>query len=287
VIEVLSPGPFTTIQDLGRPGLAAIGVGESGAADRPSLRLANRLVGNEEGAAALELTFGRLVVRFTRTTVIALTGAPCPLHLSTVDDSRAADMYAPISVLAGQELRVGGPTHGMRTYLAVQGGIDVPPVLGARCTDVLSGLGPPRLAAGQRLPIGRGHTGQPFLDIAPQPMHEAAPTLRVVPGPRQDWFTPEALNVLCSAPYEVSADSNRVGLRLTGPVLHRQITAELPPEAMVTGALQIPPSGQPVLFLADHPVTGGYPVIGVVTDDDLPLAAQACPGETLHFRLTP
>lgn len=287
MIDVLSPGPFTTIQDLGRPGLAAIGVGESGAADRPSLRLANRLVGNEEGAAALELTFGGLVARFTHTTVIALAGAPCPLHLSTVGAPRAADMYAPISVLAGQELRVGAPTHGLRTYLAVQGGIDVPPVLGARCTDVLSGLGPPPLAAGQRLPIGRAHTGQPFIDLAPQPAPDPQPTLRVLPGPRQDWFTPEALTVLCSAPYQVSADSNRVGMRLTGPVLHRRITAELPPEAMVTGALQVPPSGQPLVFLADHPTTGGYPVIGVVVDEDLPLAAQARPGQTLHFRLAP
>jgi allophanate hydrolase subunit 2 len=158
-------------------------------------------------------------------------------------------------------------------------------VLGARCTDVLSGLGPAPLAAGQRLPVGRGVTRQPVADLAPQPAHNARPTLRVLPGPRQDWFTPDALDVLCAAPYEVSADSNRVGIRLRGAELRRRINDELPPEAMVAGALQVPPSGQPVLFLADHPTTGGYPVIGVVVDDDLHFAAQARPGQHLTFRL--
>ncbi len=281
MIEVLTPGPLGTIQDLGRPGLAELGVGESGAADRPSLRLANRLVGNADGAAAIELTFGGLVVRFTRATVIAVTGAPCPLRLNR----KAVDMYAPICVVAGDELRVGIPARGLRTYLAVRGGIDVPSVLGAKATDVISGLGPKPLAAGQELPIGRQAVGQPVADLAPQPPYSEQPTLRVLPGPRDDWFTSDALATLCSEPYEVTMDSNRIGIRLRGPVLRRHIAAELPSEAMVRGALQVPPNGQPVLFLADHPVTGGYPVIGVVTEDSLHLAAQARPGQRLGFQL--
>jgi biotin-dependent carboxylase-like uncharacterized protein len=194
-------------------------------------------------------------------------------------------MYAPIWVMPGDELRVGVPAHGLRTYVAVRGGIDVPPVLGAKATDVISGLGPLPLAAGQELPIGRQTVGHPVADFAPQPPYEEHPVLRVLPGPREDWFTAEALGTLCSAPYEVTVDSNRIGIRLSGPVLRRHISSELPSEAMVRGALQVPPSGQPVLFLADHPVTGGYPVIGVVTEDTLHHAAQARPGQRISFRL--
>ncbi|MEV0402758.1 biotin-dependent carboxyltransferase family protein [Actinoallomurus sp. NPDC050550] len=282
MIEIVSPGPFATVQDLGRPGLAEIGVGESGAADRRSLRLANRLVGNREGAAGVELTFGGLVARFRRATVIAFAGASCPVRVA----GRAAGMFAPVHVRAGDEVRVGAPADGLRTYLAVRGGVDVPPVLGSRATDVLSGLGPPPLAPGRVLPIGGQAEGRITVDLAPQPRRPEEPVLSVVPGPRDDWFAPEALTALCSAPYEVSVDSNRVGIRLRGPVLRRRAVRELDPEAMVPGALQVPPAGQPVLFLADHPLTGGYPVIGVVAEADLHLAAQARPGGRIRFRLT-
>ncbi|UGY93304.1 biotin-dependent carboxyltransferase family protein [Streptomyces gobiensis] len=281
MIEILIPGPLTTIQDLGRPGLAHLGVGRSGAADRPSLRLANRLVGNPEGAAGLELTHGGLTARFTRHTLVALTGAPCPARI----DGRPVDMYAPLSAAPGQRLRIGHPAHGLRTYLAIRGGIDVPEVLGARATDVLAGLGPAPLEPGQTLPIGTTALPHPAIDLAPQSPWPDQPVLRVTPGPRDDWFTPGALTQLTSAAYEVTEHSNRVGLRLRGPALQRRVPRELPPEPMVPGALQVPPDGQPVLFLADHPVTGGYPVIGVVTTTDLPLAAQTRPGQHITFRL--
>jgi biotin-dependent carboxylase-like uncharacterized protein len=281
VIEVVRPGPLATVQDLGRPGLGDLGVGRSGAADRPSLRLANRLVGNRESAAGIEATLGGLVVRFESTALVGLAGAPCPLRV----DDRAVDMYAPVAIRAGQTLRLGVPPIGLRTYLAVRGGIDVPPVLGSRSTDTLAGLGPDRLSPGTRLPIGADHVGHPVVDHAPQRSYTDPVVLHVIPGPRDDWFVDGAIQALCSGAYTVTRDCDRVGMRLHGPVLARQITDELKPEATVLGAVQVPPSGQPILFLADHPVTGGYPVIAVVSDDDLHLAAQARPGHRLMFRV--
>jgi biotin-dependent carboxylase-like uncharacterized protein len=212
---------------------------------------------------------------------VALTGAPCP---GTVG-RQGVSMNGPIAVGPGDELRLRTPTSGLRTYVAVRGGIDVAPVLGSRATDLLSGLGPPPVAAGQRLPIGTEVAGEPNVDLAPVPPFPEAFALRVVPGPRTDWFTAGALDRLGSGPYTVTPESNRVGVRLTGAPLERARGGELPSEGMVLGALQVPPSGQPVLFLADHPVTGGYPVIGVVIGADVPLAAQARPGQTVRFRI--
>lgn len=280
-VEVLATGPLATVQDLGRPGLAGIGVGTSGAADTTSLRLANRLVGNDENAAAIEVTFGGLALRATRDVTVALTGAPCPV---TVDAIGAA----PNSVLRvprGAELRLGVPAVGLRSYLAVRGGVDVAPVLGSRSTDVLSGLGPDPLRPGAVLPVGPPPSRFPVVDVAPVAATPEEIVLRVQAGPRDDWFTAAALKTLVSAPYEVTAESNRVGMRLDGPVLERSRTEELPSEGMVTGALQVPPLGTPTLFLADHPVTGGYPVIGVVIAADVAKAAQARPGQHVHFRL--
>lgn len=279
MIEVVRPGPLATVQDLGRAGLGHLGVGESGAADRRSLRLANRLVGNSEPAAGIETTLGGLVAWFERAALVALTGAPCPVRV----DARAVDMYAPVPLRAGQTLTLGTPSAGLRTYVAVRGGIDVPPVLGARATDTLAGLGPARLAPGTRLPIGTARAGDPVVDYAPQRPYTDEVVLRVIPGPRDDWFVDGAVDALCSTPYTVTSDCDRIGMRLDGPVLTRRIPAELKSEATVTGALQVPPSGQPILFLADHPVTGGYPVIAVVADEDVHLAAQARPGQRLVF----
>ena len=279
-LEVLATGPLSTIQDLGRAGLAGIGVGTSGAADTASLRLANRLVGNDEDAAAIEVTCGGLALRATRDVTVALTGAPCPVTA----DGRGAAANAVLRVAAGTELRLGVPTRGLRSYLAVRGGIDVEPVLGSRSTDVLSGLGPDPLAPGAVLPVGAAPSRFPVVDAAPVAEHPEEVLLRVRPGPRADWFTDEALTALVSAPYEVTAESNRVGMRLDGPVLERSRDEELPSEGMVTGALQVPPLGTPTLFLADHPVTGGYPVIGVVLAADVAKAAQARPGQRVHFR---
>lgn len=273
-VTVLETGPLTTVQDEGRIGQAAIGVGRSGACDRGSYRLANRLVGNEDGAAVLEVTHGGLVVRAETDLLVVTTGAPCP----------GGAHNAPTTLRAGTELRLSPPLTGLRTYVAVRGGFDVPPVLGSRSTDVMSGLGPPVVEAGARLAVGAPTGPLPHVDVAPVANPEPGEvTVRVVPGPRRDWFPGQAWQSLLTQRYTVSSDSNRVGARLEGEALTRREDRELPSEGMVRGALQIPPAGTPVLFLADHPVTGGYPVIGYVVDVDVDRCGQLRPGQTLRF----
>jgi biotin-dependent carboxylase-like uncharacterized protein len=297
VIEILATGPLTTVQDLGRPGFASLGVSSSGAADRAALRLANRLVGNPEAAAAIEITLGGFAARFDAFARVALAGAPCEAHVTPVGAVRAgagvpptgrpAGMHEPLYLPAGAELRLDTAAAGLRTYLAVAGGIDVPPVLGSRSTDTLAGLGPERLRAGDRLPVGRARGAAPGVDAVPVASPSGDPVLRVLPGPRADWFGEDALAALLGARWEVTSDADRVGIRLDGPRLERRPDAaerELPSEGMVEGALQVPPAGRPVLFLADHPVTGGYPVIAIVAERDIGAAAQLRPGATVRFR---
>lgn len=273
-VEVVRPGPLATVQDLGRPGHAHLGVPHSGAADPGSLRLANRLVGNSEDVAGLELTFGGAALRFHAAAWIAVTGAP--LHV------RPGGMNAPCHVPAGGVVEFGTPSRGVRTYVAVRGGLDVPPVLGSRSTDLLSGLGPTPLAADERLAVGRT-SGPINVDVAPGYEPEEEPVLRIIPGPRDDWF--EDLEPLVRGAYEVSSHSNRIGVRLEGPPLTRRREGELPSEGMVTGALQVPPNGLPIVFLTDHPTTGGYPVAAVLTTADLGRAGQLRPGQRVRFRL--
>ncbi|RJQ92481.1 5-oxoprolinase subunit C family protein [Amycolatopsis panacis] len=279
--EILDPGPFATVQDLGRTGYAAVGVGRSGAADRGALKLANRLVGNPETHAALEVTLGGLRMRVSEHSTVAVTGAEVPVQAG----GRAGATYAPIMLRPGEELRLGTAERGMRSYVAVRGGFDVPPVLGARATDTLGRLGPPPLTAGVSLPIGRLVHGWPTADFAPRPPWIEEPLLRLEPGPRLDWFTDYALSTLASTAYTVTSDLDRVGVRLSGPALTRVRHGELAPEAAMPGALQVPPSGVLILFLADHPVTGGYPVAAVVPEPDLDLAAQLRPGQRVRFTL--
>jgi biotin-dependent carboxylase-like uncharacterized protein len=274
VIEVVRSGPLATVQDLGRAGYAHLGVPLSGAADRPSLCLANRLIGNSEDAAGVELTFGGAALRFESAAWVAVTGAPLPLWPVT--------MNAPCHVRAGTVVEFGAPPAGVRTYVAVRGGVDVPSVLGSRSTDVLSGLGPAPLSAGDRLAVGRA-TGTITVDVAPGLEPEREPVLRVAAGPRDDWF--ETLAPLVEVAYEVTTQSNRVGVRLDGPALRRRRRGELPSEGMVTGSLQVPPNGLPIIFLADHPTTGGYPVAAVLATGDIPRAAQLRPGQRVRFRL--
>lgn len=279
-LDVLATGPLATVQDLGRPGLAALGVGQSGAADAAALRLANRLVGNPDGDAGLEVTFGGLEVRAHGGLHVALAGAPCPM---TVDGRQVAP-YAPVWLPDGATLRLGAPPCGLRGYLAVRGGVDVPPVLGSRSTDTLAGLGPAPLAAGDRVPVGAPSAAMPGVDLAPvRRPDDGEVRLRVVLGPRAEWFTDAGRATLLASPYEVTAESDRVGMRLAGPELERARDDELPSEGMVAGALQVPPSGRPTLFLADHPVTGGYPVVATVVAADVGRAAQARPGQRLRF----
>ncbi|MFE7635309.1 biotin-dependent carboxyltransferase family protein [Kitasatospora sp. NPDC057518] len=278
-LVVERPGPLTTVQDLGRRGVAHLGVPRAGALDEPALRAANRLVGNEPGAAGLETTLGGVALRAVAAVLVAVTGAPSPVRV----DGRPASWGAPVLVPAGAVLEVGAATAGVRGYLAVAGGIDVPPVLGSRSTDLLAGLGPAPLAAGDRLPVGTPPPYRARPELVPLPAPPAELVLRLRLGPRADWFTPEAVARLGRDRYLVSPTGNRVGLRTEGPPVARARDGELPSEGMVLGAVQIPPDGRPVVFLADHPTTGGYPVIGVVPAADLAAAAQARPGTPVRF----
>jgi KipI family sensor histidine kinase inhibitor len=293
-IEVIRTGPLATVQDLGRPGYGHLGVPRSGAADAASLRLANRLVGNPETAAGVEITLGGAVLLFRAAAWAAVTGAPAEVRLRPGHGAPPAahtggdhsGMGVPFPVPAGTELTVPAPAAGLRSYLAVRGGIDVPPVLGSRSSDALSGLGPAPLRPGDVLPLGSTPGCGPIVaDVAPLAGFAPGPAeLRVVPGPRDDWFAAGALDILRGGEYVVTGASDRSGLRLSGPSLPRGREGELPSEGMVTGALQVPPDGRPILFLADHPVTGGYPVIAVVVSADIPRAAQLRPGDRLRFR---
>jgi len=280
MIEILAPGPLATVQDLGRPGHAALGVGRSGAADVGSHRLANRLVGNADRAATIEATFGGLWLRAGTDLLVAVTGAPAPVFLESVEYGG----NAPLRLPAGTELRLGTPKTGLRSYLAVRGGIGCEPVLGSRSTDLLSGLGPPRLRPGDTVALGTDVETDPVVDVAPVAGQPAEPVLRIAPGPRLDWFRPDAWTTLLASAYTVSPDGNRIGVRLIGPALDRAVRHELPSEPIVPGAIQVPAGGQPLVFLADHPVTGGYPVIGVVARADLGAAAQLRPGQHVRFR---
>ena len=284
-LEVLEPGLLTTVQDRGRPGHAHLGVPPSGALDPPAAALANRLVGNPAGHAVLETTLTGPLLRVQAPpdggVLVAVTGAPVDLHV----DDRPQDTRVAVWVAAGSELRIGTASAGMRSYLAVRGGIATDPVLGSRAHDVLSGLGPTPLVEGDVLPVGAAEGTVPGVDPVAVGQLDTSPVLRVLPGPRDDWFADEAWEVLTGTAWEVSQDSNRVGVRLAGPKVPRRRTDQLPSEAVVTGSIQVPQDGQPVLFLADHPTTGGYPVIGVVDEASLPPAAQARPGTTLRFAL--
>ncbi|MET9773947.1 biotin-dependent carboxyltransferase family protein [Streptomyces sp. NPDC006367] len=278
-LTTVRAGALTTVQDAGRRGHAHLGVPRSGALDAGAMRLANRLLGNDPGAAVLETTLTGCALRPDRAVTVVAGGAPCPVTV----DGRPAPWGAPVRVPAGAVLDVGAVSAGVRTYVAVAGGIAVEPVLGSRSTDLLSGLGPKPLRDGDVLPLG-APAGRAAPAVAvPWPGPPAELVLPVSPGPRADRFTPAALRTFTSAAYRVSPHSNRVGLRTEGPALAHASTAELPSEGMVLGAVQVPPDGRPVVFLHDHPTTGGYPVIAVVAESALAAAAQAPAGTPVRF----
>lgn len=278
-VSVLDPGPQATVQDLGRPGWAHLGVPRSGALDEPAHRLANRLVGNPEDAATLECLGGGLRVCLETATTVAVTGAR--VHVSV--DGRPREWSAAVSAPAGSELTLGPAEEGLRCYVAFSGGLEVEAELGSRSSDLLSGLGPEPLQEGDCLPLGAVQADPVPLDVPPRPARGGR--LRLVPGPREDWFEDGAVAALRDAAYVVSSSSNRIGLRLEGPRINRRRDEELPSEPMVLGAVQVPPSGQPVVFLHDHPTTGGYPVVGVVVPEDLARCAQLRPGDEVTFRV--
>ncbi|QRM32689.1 urea amidolyase family protein [Microvirga sp. VF16] len=278
-------------QDLGRPGRADQGISESGAVDRASLIEANLCVGNPREAAALEITFGGFALKADRPVTLAVTGAPAPLTILTADGRIVpAPLGRPFALDTGDELTLGFPPDGMRSYLALRGSFAVDPVLGSAATDTLAKVGPPAITTGDILvpanePAAAVDPLRPVLKTMPRAGNPV--TLDVVLGPRTDWFTDKGVATLLSQDWQVTAESSRVGMRLSGTEpLERRDTAELPSEGAALGSIQVPHSGQPVLFLADHPLTGGYPVIAVVARHHLDLAGQIPIGATIRFNAT-
>jgi biotin-dependent carboxylase-like uncharacterized protein len=285
---VEEPGPFLLVQDQGRSGSSHLGVPPSGALDPDALALANRLVGNRPEAAGLEILLGGVRMRAQRPTRIAVTGAQVGVTVA----GRLVAWGAAVSVRADELVEISAARDGIRSWLAVAGGVDVPAVLGSRSTDTLTGLGPDPIGAGVRLATDLA--AQPSTEVeetdaaAANAVPRARPEVLELPvqlGPREDWFTDAAVELLLQQQYAVDPDSNRTALRLTADGrLERRRHEELPSEGIVTGAVQVPASGQPLVFLADHPVTGGYPVVGVVSPESLASCAQARPGDRVRFR---
>ena len=283
-VEVVRAGPLTTFQDRGRPGLAHLGVPSSGAADAPAFELGNRIVGNDPDAAALEATLVGPTLRFTRAALVAVTGADAGATIA----GRPLSRGAPAEVPAGALLELGACRDGVRAYIFVRGGFGVEATLGSRSHDLLTGLGPPPLRDGDRLPVGAEPGDPPQRaenDIVRCSTPGGEPTLSVLPGPRDDWFPPEALAALTEVTWRVASDSNRIGIRLEGPPLARLDRGELLSEGLVTGAIQVTSAGQPIVLGPDHPTTGGYPVIAVVIAADIALTGQLAPGAKVRLRL--
>jgi KipI family sensor histidine kinase inhibitor len=301
------PGFQATIQDAGRGGLGHLGIGRSGALDAGALAEANRLVGNPAGAAGIELAPGGFACRAAGEVILAVTGAAADLTIDQPGpdgDQRPAPFRTPFLLRSGERLSFGLPHRGFRSYLAVRGGVAVDPVLGSRSTDTLSSLGPPPLRAGTVIPVGSETAGEVWYSASEPAVAEregAAPAdrdgtapgetrptvLPVVLGPRDDLFSAAAVEKFLASTWTVGTAADRVGLRLAGSAgaLPTADTAELPSEGMAAGSVQVPPSGNPILFVNDHPLTGGYPVIGVVEPDALRATAQLAPGDRIVFQL--
>ncbi|GAB3566338.1 5-oxoprolinase subunit B/C family protein [Spelaeicoccus albus] len=291
-----SAGLQSVIEDLGRPGRGDLGVSPAGAADTRAARQANRLVGNVPGAAVIENVMGGLRMSARGDQVLAVSGAEPE---SIIAGNRTEAMGKPFLLPDGQTLAIGPTRAGLRAYVAVRGGIDAPPALGSRSTDTMSGIGPDPLTDGSVLPVAEPKPGS--VVGSPEPsvlagdlLGDGPVTLRITFGPRDDWFTPKARADLLTRTWVATNQSNRIGVRLAvsdgdaddrdadGP-LERANGGELPSEGVMPGSVQVPPSGLPVVFLSDHPVTGGYPVIAVVVPEDLPTAAQIPPGRCIRF----
>jgi biotin-dependent carboxylase-like uncharacterized protein len=309
-LVVLKPGLLTTLQDRGRYGLAAIGVGQAGPLDEVAFRLANALVGNAAAAAALEISVLGPCLRFETDAIIALTGAALDARI----DAQAVPSWRPLRVAGGSVLDCGAARHGARAYLAVAGGFAADPVMGSRATDVNARLGPlggRPLAAGDQLALAAGTalgvtsdatpSGSarhieasrpgPFprnstWSLDPRPWFDAnsAHPIRLIRGAHWDALDEASREVLYSQEFRISADSNRVGYRLDGPRLALAAPIELVSEAVAFGSLQLPPGGRPIALMAEHPTTGGYPRIGQIAAIDLPRLAQRRPGDPVRFR---
>jgi len=281
MIEVLRAGLCDLVMDLGRPGWGALGVPAGGAADPPALAAANRLVGNALDAAGLEITLSGPVLRFPLGGVAALTGAR---FAATRSSGAAVGWNETLLLAAGETLTLGRVESGCRCWLAVRGGLAVPPVMGSRSTFLPASFGGFQgraLQAGDVLPGGDGGGAVRRLRAQPLSFSETG-GVRVVAGPQSGQFDDTGLAAFFSGSYRVAAASDRRGFRLRGvPVTHHRV--ELPSQGVLPGAIQVPPDGQPIILGWDGPVTGGYPVIAWVITADWPRLAQLRPNDTVRF----
>lgn len=292
MIEILRPGALAAVQDLGRTGFRRFGVGSAGALDRVALTVGNRLLGNPAGCAAIEFTLGRAAVRFRADMRVALAGAECRANL----DGVPVWSWHAFDAREGETLTLPAAQGGTRTYLCVAGGIDVPPVMGSRSTDLKAGFGGyagRALREGDRLPVGQpGLTAEqewlgvqsPAWALPVKPLGTAMP-IRMLPGIEYEQFDAASQAALWDADWTVTPNSNRMGFRLQGPALSRlpERSADLLSHGVVPGVMQVPPGGQPIALMADAQTTGGYPKIGVVIGADLWRLAQAPLGGSVRF----
>lgn len=287
-VDVLRPGLLTTVQDLGRRPYQRYGVAVSGAMDPLALRLGNILVGNEEGAAGLEVTLVGPTLRFGAPRIIAVTGG----DLEPALNGAPIPLWQTVAVGEGDVLTFRGCRSGCRAYVAVAGGIDVPTVMGSRSTFMRGGYGGfegRALQAGDRLPLGKPRV--PVRRLLGRrlpgrtiPDYRTARPVRFIPGPQDDAFTPEALETFTTCAYTVSTHSDRMGYRLEGPTLKHRAGADIISDYIPVGAIQVPGNGQPIVLMADCQMTGGYTKIGVVIGVDIPYMAQRKPGDAVTFQ---
>ena len=281
-IEVLAPGLFTTVQDLGRPGFGPIGVSAAGAADPMALRLANRQLGNPEGAAGLEMTLQGGQFAFPEGGWIALGGSDFGCSV----EGSAVPLWTPREISAGQVLTCGRTHAGARCYLCVRGGIQVPLILGSASTHVAIGMGGLEgraLRRGDRLAIGADVEGHRLAAMAPEGAGQRA-VFRVTAGPQEEWFTAASIEGFYEKPYRVTAEANRMGIRLSGTPLQTVGNAELVSEGVALGSIQVPAGGQPVILFVEQQTTGGYAKIANVIAADLPALGQLKPGDEIRFQ---
>ena len=282
-ILVKTPGPLTTVQDEGRFFYQSSGIRPSGVMDAAAYEAANALVGNTKGEAVLEMTFLGATLEFQSAAWFALTGADMQAKLDGAPVARDQAIRAE----AGQTLAVGMAVSGCRGYLAVRGGVDVPLVMGSRSTDVsakLGGFDGRALKAGDVLPTLSVDDWTPTTLRYESPVYESAVTVRVVPGPQEEYFTAAGLETFFSSAYEISPNSDRMGLRLEGPEIESRNGTDIVSDGIVFGSIQVPSGGKPILLMADHQTAGGYAKIGTVLSLDLPKLAQARPGDTVRFQ---
>lgn len=279
-----NPGVLTTIQDEGRYGYEQFGMSPAGPMDGTAFRTANLLVGNPEGESALEATVLGPTLRFDQDNVIAVTGA----DMAPALNGQPCPMYQAVSVKAGDQLKLGAAKTGCRAYIAFAGGLDVPQVMGSRATALQNKVGGyqgRKLAKGDAVGFRTPNPSLPLPRTAPVPAPAGREvTIRVILGPQDDMFTKEGLDTFLSQPYTVSKDFDRMGCRLEGPVIQHKTDGNIISDGMVTGAIQVPTSGQPIIMLAERQTVGGYTKIATVISTDLPLVGQRKTGDVICFQ---